>query len=468
LPFVLEVWAEVADRQDFAVSINRTPATAEVNAYHDIKEGRLSAYGCGLKHSFKVGRRPMRIHLNVDTPHMPIITDGKAPDLRPLLPPIAGLMEKVARRARDRAKALHPAGPASVSQKDAILECLDRAIAKAGDDGAYRFSLRQLFYAVRPYVIEAVGKELEYGTFTKVITAYEAERGADIPGIYRDARGTLYHPHIGATIALGTLGVESYRRPGWTFNKILYCEKEGFHPILIAAGWPERHDCALLTSKGYASRAARDVLDLLGDTDEDLHFFCIHDADAYGTMIYQALQEGTEARARRRVEIHRLGLEPAEAMEMDLQVEEVVRKPDAPAAPVADYVEEPWRGWFQTKRIELNAMTTPQFLEWLDRKFADLVGKVVPPADVIADRLQGEVRSEVERRITARVLQEARIDERAERELRRLGPAIGARSETIASDVRRYLDQHRECPWGDPVAAAARAIAAADGECGAA
>ena len=62
---------------------------------------------------------------------------------------------------------------------------------------------------------------------------------------------------------------------------------------MIGAKWPERHDCALLTSKGYASRAARDVLDLLGDTDEPLTFYCLHDADGPGTMIYQTLQEGT-------------------------------------------------------------------------------------------------------------------------------------------------------------------------------
>src|SRR5207249_4516476 len=83
------------------------------------------------------------------------------------------------------------------------------------------------------------------------------------------------------------LAVQQYRRPVWTFNKILYCEKEGFFPILKDASWPERHDCALLTSKGFSSRAVRDVLDLLGATEEPLTFYCIHDADGPGTLIYQ-------------------------------------------------------------------------------------------------------------------------------------------------------------------------------------
>jgi hypothetical protein len=49
---------------------------------------------------------------------------------------------------------------------------------------------------------------------------------------------------------------------------------------------------------------------------EPLSVFCVHDADAYGTGIYQALQDETKARPRRRLEIHNLGLEPWEAIEM--------------------------------------------------------------------------------------------------------------------------------------------------------
>jgi hypothetical protein len=30
-----------------------------------------------------------------------------------------------------------------------------------------------------------------------------------------------------------------------------------------------------------------------------------------------------------------------------------------------------WEEWLQTHRVELNAMTTPQFIEWLDRKMAE-------------------------------------------------------------------------------------------------
>lgn len=52
-----------------------------------------------------------------------------------------------------------------------------------------------------------------------------------------------------------------------------------------------------------------------------LTIFCVHDADAYGTMIYQTFQEATKARAARKIEIINLGLEPWEAVEMGLEAE---------------------------------------------------------------------------------------------------------------------------------------------------
>ena len=56
--------------------------------------------------------------------------------------------------------------------------------------------------------------------------------------------------------------------------------------------------------------------------------------------------------------------------------------------PVADYVRAhgpEWPDWLQDHRIELNAMTTPQLIEWLDRKMEEHGhGRLVPPAEVLA------------------------------------------------------------------------------------
>src|SRR5690606_41000905 len=118
----------------------------------------------------------------------------------------------------------------------------------------------------------------------------------------RDPLRTLYHPPTGESIPIGTVSVSGYTRPPWTFNNVLFIEKEGFFETMKAVKWPERYDCALMSSKGFSSRAARDFLDMLAeDAVEDVTVFCVHDADAFGTMIYQTLQEATRARARRKV-----------------------------------------------------------------------------------------------------------------------------------------------------------------------
>src|SRR5512135_3361233 len=139
-------------------------------------------------------------------------------------------------------------------------------------------------YRIRPIVKEQLGEDLDWRYFSQtLVTDYEEEHGEE-PLAYRDPRGTFYEPHGGQEFPLGTLQVEKYRRSSWRFNKLLYLEKEGFFEALKADGWPERHDCALVTSKGQPTRAARDIIDLLSETDEPIRVFCLHDSDAAGTL----------------------------------------------------------------------------------------------------------------------------------------------------------------------------------------
>src|SRR5262249_11868573 len=305
----------------------------------------------------------------------------KAPDLCPFLNEIQAAAGKAVRRAH------RPEGGRRVSQKDIVLDNLDTVTAEVSGDGRYRFNQRQLLYRLRPIVRNEIGDDLTTKNFAAIITDYEAENG-EIPGMYREPRGTIYHPHREETITRGTLMVEDYERPPWTFNKLVYVEKEGFSEALKAERWAERHDCALLSSKGFTTRAARDLVDLLAEHDELVTIFCVHDADAFGTLIYDTFQGATKARGARKVKIINLGLEPWEALAMGLDVETV--KAGDQRKPVAAYVtehqyEEPegnWAEWLQTKRVELNAMSTPEFIRWLDSKMA-AYDKLIPPAAVL-------------------------------------------------------------------------------------
>ncbi|MDY8111123.1 ATP-binding protein [Fulvimarina sp. 2208YS6-2-32] len=458
LPFVVEAWVGAKNESGMttAFTVNRTPIAGNVRAYRE--KGKIELYGCGLSHEIESPGKGLAIYLNVTTPYCPITTDGKEPDLEPFAFAIMKAVKDAARRAK---KALPKVAASDrITAKSVVLDNVQEAVEKASGGGLYRFNQRQLFYVLRPAVIAATGAELSYKNFEGIITDYETENG-DVPGMYRDPRGTLYHPHEGRTIPLGTLAVEDYERPSWTFNKVLYIEKEGPFEALKSAKWPERHDCALLTSKGYTTRAVKDLLDLLDADGEPITVFCIHDADAAGTMIYQTLQEETRARpTRRTVEIVNLGLDPWEAIDMGLEIERIDAR-DRKGAVARYVVDRPdgseWQRWLMAQRIELNAMTTPQFIEWLDGKMAAHEGeKVVPPVEVIKSEMRDRTADHVRRDITERVLREARIDQQVRSALEGIEEPDAA---ALSDATRQWLSNHRSEPWRTFVDAEARKAA---------
>jgi hypothetical protein len=162
-------------------------------------------------------------------------------------------------------------------------------------------------------------------------------------------------------------------------------------------------------------------------------------------MIYQTFQEATKARGARKIKIENIGLEPWEAIGLGFEVETV--KYDNRQA-VADYVlkrdemypdEAPgnisWEEWLQTHRVELNAMTTPEFIEWLDGKMeAYGVGKLIPPDDVLSEELDHKLEQKVRDIVIERILREAR----AEGQIR---DALAAIERPDADDLRQGIEE---------------------------
>ncbi|MCL6612534.1 MAG: ATP-binding protein [Peptococcaceae bacterium] len=447
IPFTIEVWAEQSKTKEFTFCTNKTPITGEVKTYYDGKE--QSFYGNHFYYDCNVGDIPLEVWININTPYMPITSDGKEPDLNYFKDDIESILKKVINKVK---RNITEDSETKKKQNKVILERLNEGIKKASGDGQYRFSLRQLFYTIRPYIIEECGRKRdpEYNYFSKIIAEYEVMHG-NIPGMYRDSRGIIYHPHLSQTIPLGTLQVENYNRPKWTFNKVLYIEKEGFFETLISNKWPERNDCALLTSKGQATTAAKDLIDLLGDTEEELIFFCVHDADGAGTIIYQSLQKGTLSRPGRKVKVVNLGLEAEEGLKMDLPPEKVERKNKKRKIPVADYVNEYWKKWLQSYRIELNAMSTPQFLQWLDHKMEQYGnGKLIPPDQVMADKLKDSAISRIKEKVKEKILSEAGYEERVQKSIHHMTPVIEM-VDNLRDIVKKSLQEVPENQWSKPV-----------------
>jgi hypothetical protein len=460
IPFVVEAWANRATRPGGVICVNRTPICAEVEVGRD--EGtNYHIFGGGLGHRFEVGRKDggeFSILVNVSAPYVPLTSSGKDPDLLEMRDEIIEAIEQAVRVAKRK----NPKA-GGMSQKKFIRTRLKHAAQKLSGFGTYLFSLRQLFYDLRPQLIELLGREPSYTTFSKVVGAYEDQHG-DIEHLYRDDRGSLYHPHSGQTIPLGTRSVAEYQRPTHHYRSMVVSEKEGFFPILIHARWPEQFDCVLCSCKGYATRALRDLIRHLVASGEPITVFVIHDADGPGTVIYENLKRALEPYG---IEVVNLGLEPADGRAMGLTVEPVKKKKGQKnrRVPVAGYVPESDKEWLQTNRIELNGMGTEQFIGWVTAgvtayfRKAKLLPKVLPPAAAVRKRLAADARAAVERRVTEQILREGDYEARVKAECAALKRDIGESARILARDMRNRLQTDPFKHWTDEVKAKADALA---------
>jgi Topoisomerase 6 subunit A/Spo11, Toprim domain len=348
------------------------------------------------------------------------------------------------------------------SLKDIVTKHLPTVIQQVSEGGRLSFTQRDLFYAIRPLVQAEHEKSLYYGYFTQLITDIESENG-EIPGLQREPRGSLYHPHLRQEIPLGTETVARYSRPFWTFNKLIYIEKAGTQQNLIEIGWPEEHDCAIASVAGFTTRAIKDLIDMLAPSTEPITVFCVHDADAAGTMIHHTLINETKARGARKIEVVNLGLEPWEGVEMGLEIEEA--EPSSRRRPVAPYIAEhdqKWLSWLQEHdcasweellqryRIELNALHPVQRVDWITRKIEQHPPrKVVPPPHV----LHGERVSAARDAIVEELTERARINERADEILDAIEWPDRGRLQRV---VARFLDRksQRKAFWRRPMISA--------------
>jgi Topoisomerase 6 subunit A/Spo11, Toprim domain len=473
IPVVIETWGGPSPDGDvLQLCVNRSPSTAPLYLTVYPERNLAKVAGCGLdQHGVWIEtkrRTPAAVLINITAPHLPRTSDGKAPDLGQLQLPIAQTIAKVLDAIERQSPSPKEPKPPKVQSiraprtaykqyDDAVEERLDTSIAEVSSQGARRYTLRQLFYNVRSALLlagECAG-ELKWGTFTKIIDQVESKRGHDLPGISRDPRGIILHPHTGEMTPLGTLAVEDYERPDWLFSNVLYIEKEGFFSILQENNWPERWDCAVMSTKGQGTRAAKDLIDALAETDEPIRVFALHDADAAGTLIYQALQEATIARQRRKLEIVNLGLEPWQARELGLPAEPVNKKTEA-HRPVAEYVKqrddgEDWGEWLQHWRYELDSIPPDDFIPWLDRKMAEHdATKAVPDPETLAEKVETRARERL--RSTARAEIERLFD--LDGLLERFMDSEAAQTvvETVADDVTpdavaKAFEDDREQWW---------------------
>jgi hypothetical protein len=310
------------------------------------------------------------------------------------------------RAARPSRRTYYYALEPKVYIKDIVFEVLGRAIANAGTN----FSRRDLFYAARPLCYDHSewegGKVLDYIYFSQtLLTEYQEENGS-IAGLWTDARGHLHEPHTGKSIGLGTIEVANYEFPEYTFDKILYVEKEGELPKLQAAKLGERYDMAICSGKGQPTEAVRTLFDRAEAGDYQL--FVFHDADLDGYDIARVMAEATKRMPDYFVDVIDIGLTVEDALEMGLSPEPFSRQRNISrdlrmrlSGVAREYLyQRPAYGkGIKGHRFELNAiLPDTSRIEYIERKLEEngVRGKVIPPEAALKERREKMYREKVE------------------------------------------------------------------------
>jgi hypothetical protein len=196
--------------------------------------------------------------------------------------------------------------------------------------------------------------------------------------------------------------------PEHRFNTVLFIEKEGFGPLFAAEQLAEKYDLAIMSTKGMSVTAARMLLDRLCRRGLEL-ILVLHDFDVSGFSIF-----GTLGTSNRRysfdtdVPIADIGLRLDDVEEMGLGSEPVdmssdnwwkrertLRRHGATPEEIA---------FLQTERVELNAMTSRQFLDFVEAKLKEHgVEKLVPEAAVLEQHARRLIEQELAKKAIARV-----------------------------------------------------------------
>lgn len=361
--------------------------------------------------------------------------------------------------------------------KAAAYKHMKAAYLKASDDGTLPANARQIMYAARPLILaEPDITALDDTYFTQhLLPDYQKENPeetADWDVVY-DARGHFTEPHTSYTFGVGTLEVRNYLHdwksdsastcgPDNRFSYALFIEKEGFDPLLKESGIAQRYDLAVFSSKGQSTTATRMLVEALSDA--GVTSLVAHDFDIYGLSICHNLSNDTrryEFRNMPKVIDLGLRLEDVEALGLEGEPVVIHQRKD-PGERLWEYegitLEEidylrggttrygEWNG----KRVELNAMTSQQLIDWLEDKFEEHgVEKVIPEKHLLGRVWQSEHRSHAYNKFAEKRLKEIQADfDKQYKEPKT--------PKDLQNQVARHFETHSAASWNDAISSIAR------------
>jgi hypothetical protein len=269
------------------------------------------------------------------------------------------------------------------------------------------------------------GKPLSSKYFTAQVLPNFTRARPDMCGGWKklgfDPRGKLTEPHTDKVVPLGTFDVRAYvgeiKRhqvspasyavdgklyptlgPKNRFGDILFIEKEGFDPLLRDVQFAERHDLAIMSTKGFSVTASRELIDELCQAviaeldalaaDRSVRLFVTHDFDYAGFCIAGTLMRETKRyKFKNPVTIIDLGMRMKDIAGLQDEAANYKGSKAAARKLLAGYgATEQEIAFLVDKRVELNAFRPRAFIDWLEGKLrAHGVRKVIPDQSTLVD-----------------------------------------------------------------------------------
>jgi DNA topoisomerase VI subunit B len=335
-----------------------------------------------------------------------------------------------------------------VNCMDLCEELLPAGYLHASGDGKYTVSKRTFYYAVREEFKKRTNKYLEWMNFCKKLLPKYMNTHPETESwkVTADPRGTLHLPNATTPVSIpcGTLAIDDYLaecgkyidplavnhslpvqwpslRAGVRYKAVLYVEKEGFQPMLEDARISERFEMAVLSCKGQSVVAARKFVDEVCRALGGVPLYILHDFDKSGFEISQCLTDvSSSAREaglvmyefKNEINVTDLGLRLEDAKKYKLQSETCKFRGKFSDESIATKAEQAYL--MKGRRVELNAFTAPQFIEWVETKLVENgltpTERLVPDEHILGDAWKRAILVARANKTLAEVLQSAKVE----------------------------------------------------------
>ena len=359
----------------------------------------------------------------------------------------------------------------NITMKEAAYSEMAKSYMLASGEDRYYAAARQVMYAGRGDVLRICGLSEPPKGFDKYWTQkwlpdYMAEHPEEtrLWKVSYDPRGSFVEPHTGRRIPLGTIAVAQYLgempssapsveicqelfpncRALHRYRHILYIEKKGFDPLFEQTRLESRFDLAIISCEGQSVIAARRLIDTLVGEGHIDNVFTLHDFDIWGFNIFGALS--TDSRRytfRNQIPLVDIGLRLKDVERLGLKEEGTEVNDEEYAARETTLLrhgctqEEIEFLLIRKQRVELNMMSAPVFIEFLESKLRQYGcdKKVIPHREILEQH--------------ARVIAEK---DEARKALEDMMPAIRTHVEqmqwpNLYADVEQLLKQMPELSW---------------------